>query len=316
MHRAHWFAGSGRFGAGHNLSAMRPKLTVLAVAGLLAAAVTGCTTSSARLSGAERQAPPATYYLALGDSLSQGVQPNAAGVSTPTQDGYADQLYATLHRSQPGLRLVKLGCPGETTGTMIHGGICRYQGGSQLAAAVSFLRAHRGHVSLMTLDIGANDPYSCILKPSLTKLASCVASFIPEAGRNLSTILTRIQQASPHTKIVAMNYYLPTLAEWRQGWVGEMIARATELAADGYNSLLAKVYQGYGVRVANVFSAFHTTDFGSDVTVAGFGPLPRNVAAICQWTWECAAAPRGPNEHANQVGYQVIAQAFLAAGAG
>ena len=295
---------------------MRPLLHVLALAGLLAAAVTGCTASTGRLSGAEQQAPPATYYLALGDSLSQGVQPNAAGVSTPTQDGYANQLYATLHRSRPGLRLVKLGCPGETTGTMIHGGICRYQGGSQLAAAESFLRAHRGQVSLITLDIGANDPYSCILKPSLTKLASCVASFIPEAGRNLSTILTRIQQASPHTKIVAMNYYLPTLAEWRQGWVGEMIARASELAADGYNSLLAKVYQAYGVRVANVFSAFHSSDFGSDVTVAGLGPLPRNVAAICQWTWECAAAPRGPNEHANQVGYQVIAQAFLAAGAG
>ena len=295
---------------------MRPLLSVLALAGLLAAAVTGCTASSARLAGAERQAPPATYYLALGDSLSQGVQPDAAGVSVPTQDGYANQLYATLHRSQPGLRLVKLGCPGETTGTMIHGGICRYQGGSQLAAAVSFLRAHRGHVSLITLDIGANDPYSCILKPSLSKLASCVASFIPEAGRNLSTILTRIQQTSPNTKVVAMNYYLPTLAEWRHGWVGEMVARASELAADGYNSLLAKVYQAYGVRVANVFSAFHTADFGSDVTVAGFGSLPRNVAAICQWTWECAAAPRGPNEHANQVGYQVIAQAFLAAGAG
>jgi lysophospholipase L1-like esterase len=297
---------------------MRPLLTVLGLAGLLAAAVTGCTGSTAPLSGGEHQhqAPPASYYLALGDSLSQGVQPDAAGVSVPTEAGYANQLYAILHRSQPGLRLVKLGCPGETTGSMIRGGSCRYQGGSQLAAAASFLRAHRGHVSLITLDIGANDPYSCILQPSLAKLASCVAGFIPEAGRNLTTILSRIHQASPGTKIVAMNYYLPTLAEWRHGWTGEMIARASELAADGYNSLLAKVYQAHGVRVANVFSAFHTSDFGADVTVAGFGSLPRNVAAICQWTWECAAAPRGPNEHANQVGYRVIAQAFLAAGAG
>ena len=296
---------------------MRPLVSALAAAGLLAAVVTGCSApAGGPASAGHRAPPPATFYLALGDSLSQGVQPDATGVSVPTQDGYANQLYGVLHRSRPGLRLVKLGCPGETTGTMINGGICRYQGGSQLAAAVSFLRAHRGHVSLITLDIGANDPYSCILKPSLAKLASCVASFIPEAGRNLSTILTRVHQASPHTKIVAMNYYLPTLAEWRHGWAGEMVARASELAADGYNSLLAKVYQAYGVRVANVFSAFHTSDFGSDVTVAGFGSLPRNVAAICQWTWECAAAPRGPNEHANQVGYQVIAQAFLAAGAG
>ena len=94
-----------------------------------------------------------------------------------------------LRRSQPGLRLIKLGCPGETTGSMVDGGSCRYQGGSQPAAAVSFLRAHRGHVSLITLDIGANDPYSAI-QPSLAKLASRVASFIPEAGEN-HTILTR-----------------------------------------------------------------------------------------------------------------------------
>ena len=295
---------------------MRPLLTVLTLAGLLAAAATGCTALTVRLSGAEHRAPPASYYLALGDSLSQGVQPDAAGVSQPTQDGYANQLYAMLRRSQPGLRLIKLGCPGETTGSMVHGGSCRYQGGSQLAAAVSFLRAHRGHVSLITLDIGANDPYSCVIQPSLAKLASCVASFIPEAGQNLSTILTRIRQASPGTKFVAMNYYLPTLAEWRHGWVGEMVARASELAADGYNSVLGRVYQAQHVPVANVFSAFHTSDFGSDVTVPGYGSLPRNVAAICQWTWECAAAPRGPNEHANQVGYRVIARAFLLAGAG
>ncbi len=294
---------------------MRPLLTVLALAGLLAAAVTGCTASTARLSGAERPAGPASYYLALGDSLAQGVQPDAAGASVPTQHGYANQLYAILRRSQPGLRLVKLGCTGETTGSMIHGGSCRYPGGSQLAAAVGLLRAHRGHVSLITLDIGANDPYSCVVQPSLAKVARCVASFLPEAGQNLNTILSRLQQASPGTKIVAMNYYLPTLAEWRHGWVGELFARASELAADGYNSVLGRIYRARHVPVANVFGAFHSADFGSDVTVAGFGSLPRNVAAICQWTWECAAAPRGPNEHANQAGYQVITQAFLLAGA-
>ena len=58
-----------------------------------------------------------------------------------------------------------------------------------------------------------------------------------------------------------MNYYLPTLAEWRHGWVGEMVARASELAADGYNSVLGRVYQAQHVPVANVFSAFYTSDF-------------------------------------------------------
>jgi len=47
------------------------------------------------------------------------------------------------------------------------------------------------------------------------------------------------------------------------------------------------------------------------VTVPGIGSLPRNVARICQWTWECAPPPRGPNQHANPAGYRVIANAIL-----
>jgi hypothetical protein len=45
----------------------------------------------------------------------------------------------------------------------------------------------------------------------------------------------------------------------------------------------------------------------------GLRTLPRNVATICQLTWECVPPPQGPNEHANAAGYHVIADAFLAA---
>jgi lysophospholipase L1-like esterase len=291
--------------------------TTLALAGVLAAAVAGCSGPAATGSVLARpSAPPVSYYLALGDSLSQGVQPDAAGVSVPTRYGYPDQLYAALHRRQPGLRLVKLGCTGETTATMIKGGICRYPGGSQLTAAVAFLRQHRSRVSLITIDIGANDPDSCITQPTVSKLATCVGKAIPEATTNLTTILTRLRQAAPHVRMIAMNYYLPVLAEWRNGLAGQALARLSELAAAGYNTLLANIYRSFGVRVANVFSAFHTSDFTQQVRVPGLGRVPRNVAAICQWTWECAAPPRGPNQHANQAGYQVIAHTFLAADAG
>ena len=233
-----------------------------------------------------------------------------------TQHGYADQLYAVLHRHQPGLRLVKLGCSGETTATMIHGGICSYRGGSQLAAAVSFLRAHRARISLVTIDIGANDPGSCVAQPSVAKLATCIAKAIPQATANLPKIMTQLRLAGPHTHIVAMNYYLPALAEWRHGLGGQALAHLSELAAVAYNAVLTHIYQSYGVRVADVFSAFHTADFTPQMTVPQVGTLPRNVAAICRWTWECTVPPRGPNEHANQTGYQVIAHTFLLAGAG
>jgi hypothetical protein len=45
--------------------------------------------------------------------------------------------------------------------------------------------------------------------------------------------------------------------------------------------------------------------------VPRLGSLPRNVALVCAWTWECAPSPRSPNQHANAAGYQVIASAIL-----
>ncbi len=275
----------------------------------VAVAVTACSGSAAH-----SRPVPVGYYLALGDSLSQGVQPNAAGASVETRQGYANQVYAALLPGHPGLRLVKLGCPGETTGTMIHGGICRYRGGSQLAAAVAFLHAHRGHVFLITIDIGANDPEDCGGKSGLSEIAHCYVTGIPGAVSNLGTIMSRLRGASGQgVRIVGMSYYLPALAEWRDGLPGEEIARLVARLATSYNNLLDHVYGQYDARVANVFGAFATSDFGNPVTVPGIGALPRNVALICQWTWECAAPPRGPNQHANQAGYAVIARAFLGA---
>jgi lysophospholipase L1-like esterase len=254
---------------------------------------------------------PAVYYLALGDSLSRGVQPDAAGASVETPQGYPDLVYAQLRRTRPGLRLVQLGCPGETTETMTHGGICRYPGGSQLAAAETFLRAHRGHVLLVTIDIGANDPEACGGQTDLAKLASCIGQ-IPATATRLVTILGRLRAAAgPAVRIVGMSYYLPALTQWRDGTLGQVVARVSVRLAVAFTGLLDQAYAQAGAGVADVFGAFDTTDFGNPVTVPGFGSLPRNVARICEWTWECAPPPRGPNQHANPAGYRVIANSIL-----
>ena len=286
---------------------LRLPLAVAAAATILTAC-SGSAAPDAALACPDPSPAPPTYYLALGDSLSQGVQPDAAGVSVETRDGYPDQVYAALHPSHPALKLVKLGCPGETTSTMINGGICHYRSGSQLAAAVGFLRAHRGRVLLVTIDIGANDPEQCGSQPSLTQLASCAATSIPAAVTHLTTIMARLKAAAgPGVRIVGMNYYLPALAEWRDGLPGHVVAWAAERLAATYNGLLDRVYTSAGARIADVFGAFDTADFAEQ------GTTPRNVALLCQWTWACAAPPRGPNQHANQAGYQVIARAFLQA---
>jgi lysophospholipase L1-like esterase len=287
---------------------MRPLRTVFAIAAataVTAAAVTAC--SGGSVGG------PATYYLALGDSLSQGVQPNATGTSVETGQGYPDQVYAVLHRSRPALQLAQLGCPGETTKTMIHGGICHYPGGSQLSGAVAFLHAHRGHVFLITLDIGANDAESCGSWASLGRAASCFGSTM-EAATNLTAILASLRAAAGSgVRIVGMSYYLPALAQWRSGTLGHGIAWLSERLAVSYNNLLKQAYAKAGIQVADVFGAFDTTDFGDQSKVPGLGTVPRNVALICQWTWECTAPPRGPNQHANQAGYGIMAGAFLRA---
>ncbi len=290
-----------------------PRRVALAAAAAVLTACSPAVTSGGTQAG---HPSPASYYLALGDSLSKGVQPDASGVSVETEQGYPGLVYAELRRARPGLRMVTLGCPGETTITMIRGGMCRYPGGSQLAAAVAFLRAHRGHVLLVTIDIGANDPEACGARPNIAKVVSCMGTGIPDAVTNLTRIMSRLNAAAgPGVRIVGMNYYLPALAEWRDGLPGHAVAWVAVRLASAYNSMLAHVYTQSGARVANVFGAFDTADFSRTMTVPGIGTLPRNVARICQWTWECASPPRGPNQHANQLGYQVISRTFLQAAA-
>ncbi|HUZ51133.1 MAG TPA: SGNH/GDSL hydrolase family protein [Streptosporangiaceae bacterium] len=274
------------------------------------------------------------YYLSLGDSLARGIQPATAGRDVPTSRGYTDQLAARLRGALPHLRLVKLGCSGETTSTMIHGGICRYPAGSQLAQAARFLRSHRGSTALITIDIGANDPNSCVLSGGLSSILPCVVTRMPQIGRNLGTILATLRSAAgPRVLIVGMTYYVPELGLWHRGRTGRQIAILTGAVAAGANQMLVIRYRRYGARVANVFAAFRSSDFGAKnghahagatgraggpgdpagpnpASTAGAGSVPPNVATICSLTWMCARAPRGPNEHPNNAGYRVIAQAY------
>lgn len=279
---------------------------------MLAAGMAGSAPALAASHGAGPQINVSSYYLSLGDSLAQGVQPNAQGVSVETNQGYPNQLYTGLSQTNPYLRLVKLGCPGETTGTMINGGICTYQQGSQLAQAVAFLNKHPGQVQLVTIDIGANDLNPCLGLTNLTKLVACLEKVIPQALTNLGQIMSELRAADPTGAIIGMSYYDPLLANWLKGTeAGQTLATDSVTLAGVYNKDLAGVYKKFGAPTANVFGAFRTTDFTDMVTTPEFGTIPLNVAKLCSYTWECAAPPVGPNEHANVLGYGVIANAFF-----
>jgi len=245
------------------------------------------------------------YYLSLGDSLAAGVQP----IGDPdnmfrTSAGYADQLYAMARGSFSRLRHVKLGCPGETTASMIDGGICTYRHGSQLDEAVAFLRAHRKFVSFVTIDIGWND-FPCRTDPE-----ECIPPGVESIGRNLPGILARLRAAAgPKVPIVGMNLYDPFLAYW---FTDQDLAILSVGAIVGINDFVEGIYAAARIPVADVEGAFSTTSFSPLVDLPGFGPVPVNVFMICAWTWTCAPPPLGPDEHANADGYHAMAEAFAA----
>jgi lysophospholipase L1-like esterase len=246
-----------------------------------------------------------SYYLALGDSLAYGYQPTHV-----TGQGYVDDLYASLHSADPRLVLENLGCPGETSGTMLTGGVCPFAGASnQMDAAVAFLRANPGRVKLITIDIGANDVDGCLSSGSIN--LTCINNGLTAIASNLARITVQLRRAAPYATIVGMNYYDPFLAAYLSGPTGPALAQQSVTLSDTLNQELANIYSLVDARVADVAGAFSTDDFTTMVPLAPGVTVPINVARICQWTWMCTVPP-GPDIHANQAGYAVLAQAFEA----
>ena len=253
------------------------------------------------------------HYLSLGTSLAVGIQPDASGPNRLTDEGYADQLHDIVAPEFRKLKLTKLGCPGETTSTMMNGGLCDYEEGSQLAQAVEFLSAHKNRVAIVTIDMGVNDVLAadCIDVPTSKVDVVCLLNAFNTLSNNLVAIMATLRQAAhPDTEFVAMNYYNTFLAFWLTGPAGQALAYESALLADILNyDVLGTVYAAFDVPVADVAAAYGSAIFSPN-TAAG---LPQNVLNICVYTWMCAPAPVGPNIHANRYGYGVIAATIAAA---
>ncbi|MBV9006797.1 MAG: hypothetical protein JO181_19170 [Solirubrobacterales bacterium] len=273
------------------------------------------------VAGAASPAP--RYYLSLGDSLSQGVQPNAIGQSLETDQGYPDQLLAIERRRIPNLKLVKLGCPGDSTTSMLtgHGNEagarlfhCDRTGGSQLKAAELFLRNHHrpGEVALVTIDIGANDVDFCVLAG--VNVGQCIAAGEASIRRNLPLIQRGLKRAAPAGTVLAgMTLYNPVLSAYFNANASvQALAAASGPVLKIINGEITAANRATGFKTADVAGAFKTYD--GTVSASYNGRLiPVNVARLCSWTWACTPPPSGPNIHANKNGYAVIAGAFARA---
>jgi lysophospholipase L1-like esterase len=288
-------------------------LLVTAAAGL-GGVVTAQAAAPAPASSASGHGPY-DYYLALGDSLATGIQPNSTGAIEITDQGYASDIAADLRAQDHDVKYTNLSCPGETTGTMLNGGcpwpISYAPYTSQTAAAVAFLQKHHGARVLVTIDIGANNVDDCTTSAGINP--TCVAAGIEAAGTDLSAIMTELRAAAGKDTVFAgMNYYDPYLAAWLSGAAGQAEATESVPLSNALNATLSTVYGDFGVPVADVAGAFDTADFTPVVPLGNGLSAPLNVARICEWTWMCAPAPVGPNIHADAAGYRQLADAFEA----
>lgn len=256
---------------------------------------------------ADAASEPRSYYLSVGDSLAQGFQPiggpHTNSAAAGYNQGYADQLLK-LAREGGGehLRLVKLGCGGESTATMVANSRCPYETGSQLGDAVKFLDEHRGEIAFVTITIGANDfGIDC---------GGDVSCGVQQISTHLPHILETLREhAGPDVPIIGMNYYSLGVVEWFDDPAAGEAGAALSVA---FNDFLESFYAAAGMPVADVESAFAVTDFTTLVELKRVGPVPLSVYNACTLIWICTGPPLGPDVHANNAGYGVIAEAFAA----
>jgi len=235
-------------------------------------------------------APRISYYLALGDSV-----PVWNGNSS-----YPNLIVAHYQRQLPGLRLDDMAMSGATTGTMRLGG--------QYLAARSFLRAHSGHIALITIDIGGNDIVGCVGPGGIDP--ACSAQARSTIKRNLTAMLAGLHAAARGVRVIGMTYYNPFLGDWLAGGPSRSLALSTLPGLVSLNRELTALYSG-AKTTADVQGMFRSTDL-TTVVASQWGDVPIAVKRACSWLdIQChVGAPEGFGDDPNNAGAAAIASAF------
>jgi lysophospholipase L1-like esterase len=260
-----------------------------------------------------------TYYVSIGDSYAAGYQPTGKGQGATTRNGFAYQLVTGAAVKGYQFTLENFGCAGATTTSVIKTPGCEaanlgpgatdYSPQTQAAAAEAFLRAHAGHVGLVTVSIGGNDVTACGVAANPT---TCVITALATVKANLATLMTGLRAAAgTATPIVGITYPDVLLAD-------DLLPAATSkslasLSIVAFKSLinpaLQDVYAASGAKFVDVTAATGAYGSMTDMTtVAGYGSIPTPVAKICQLTFMCQYT----DIHPRTPGYALIAGLILA----
>ncbi len=232
---------------------------------------------------------PRQYYLALGNSLAFGYQPDL-----DFDHGYVDDFSMNL-QTYGSKQTANLGCPEETSASFINGG-CPYAvlrkfpyEGNQLSAALLYLTEHQGQVSPVTLDIGANDMLPDLSNTTCTIDAEKFKADLSTLDTNLAqVILPRLHAAMTVNGVMTGDLLVENYYDPYQNQCPNTVPFMQEM-----NSHIATDVQSFGTLV-DVFSAFG----------GGATPNPN----ICIYTWICNSSFH--DVHSTRPGYQVIAKAF------
>ena len=268
---------------------------ILVVAASVAALLAAPPASPDAADGPPAFNPPKAYYLALGDSYAYGFQNAkfAAGLPPTAFDtGYVGVLAERLRTIRPALTTVNFGCPGESTTTFIAGpclfrtlgfGLHDDYAGSQLDGATAFLRAHRGKVSPITVQLFGNDMGDLVrrcggrLECVQREAPAAIASF----GSRLASILGRLRDEAPDAEIVVVG-----------GWNTRTdLLAETDPLFRAANATIATVAAQARARFADVAAVFNPAGTEERLT------------AICTFTLLCAEGDLHPSD----AGYRVIA---------
>ncbi len=263
-------------------------------------------------SGAEVDTPTAGFFLSLGASASVGFQPTpAAPHGQATGEGYANDVVTYEASRGVTLDLTEMGCPGETTASMINGyGHCYPRHDTQLGEAMQFLLDHADESGIVTIDIGFNNLRPCFARLAVNR--TCAANAIGEVRLQLATILESLESvAGPGVTIVGLGHDDPFLADALLGPAEAKFATESATAIDHLNGALDGVYAAAGASMADVDAAFGSHDLDT-VRLTDNVTVSDSVVDICDLTWMCQPAPYGPNIHPNDAGYQAIASSIEA----
>lgn len=296
-----------------------PKLIWLLTVALLA--IGGITPAAAE----QRSAPPAQYYLALGDSLPFGYQLDRIeqeldeGSYDPAHftTGYPNVLQSRLADIVPGIQLVNYSCPGENDVTFrtvrSSYGNCSFLQDPRLAdqsptvaaaplhdnwegvytrpqldGALAFLASHRKQVQLITFQVFSDDVLT-LLYETCQGDAVCAASTHPavwnKARAHLSYSLRKLRAAAPEAELIVPNYY---------GTQG--LDPSLDAIVPVYNELLAKVAAANGARVADVYTTFEAGEV-CELTLlctdsADYHPSDTGYALMANVIWEASSIKR------------------------